>query len=138
MPLAMISSGDRVLSVESLTSEVARVAETIDFWKSVRLVAGILAILLAAVTAVAQWMEFKRSSELSARQAQLGKLKESERDAKLREINATATTAKQAAATANERTESLQKDTAEVKQRIARRHLTPEQRSLLVSLLASG
>ena len=65
-----------MLSIESLSSEIADLATSVEFLRSVRLVVTVLAVTLAAATLVTQWMELRRSREVSTKQKALIAMKD--------------------------------------------------------------
>ena len=91
------------MSMEALTSELARLTSSLEFWRLLRLTVVAGTVLLAAGTMVAQWMELRRSKELSKRQTELLRLKDEQLQKELAAKDVRIADAAKAAAGANER-----------------------------------
>lgn len=89
--------------MEALSAELARLTSSVEFWRVVRLIVVAGTVLLAAATMVAQWMELRRSKDLSARQSELLGQKEEQLQRELAEKDVRIADAARAAAEANER-----------------------------------
>lgn len=90
-----------MVSIESLSSEIARLGTSLEFWKTCRLFVVAGTVLLALATMVAQWMEMRLSGELAAVQKVLIRFKDEQLRGELADKDVRIADANRAAGEAN-------------------------------------
>lgn len=89
------------MSIDSLTSEVARLSSSVEFWRLARITVLALTALLATATLISTWMESRASRSLAHAQRELLRLKDEQLRIELTEKDLRIADANRAAGDAN-------------------------------------
>lgn len=132
----MIRWGVDVSEIQSLSSEVDKLTQSVHFWNTAMIVIMFLAAIAATGLVMAQYRAFKQAQLLAETEAKLSKAKDRDKDFKINELAVKAEELTKQNIISSVELEKERKKRLELEARVAWRKITEDQQMQLSSQLS--
>ena len=130
------STGDSVENIQSLTTRIAELTQSVDFWNTGMLVTLVLAFVVAGAVALTTRMSIVRAKALEEVQSEIIKAKDRQLAIDLRKKDGEIAEAKKDAAEANRTAEKERLARIKIEEKLAPRTLSDNQRQDVIQKIS--